>query len=38
MLRNCTSARYAVNKSRMIPLAEYSRYCLRAARGDRDPL
>ena len=25
MLRNCTSARYAVNKSRMIPIAEYSR-------------
>jgi D-amino-acid dehydrogenase len=32
MLRNCTSARYAVNKSRMIPLAEYSRDCLRALR------
>jgi len=30
MLRNCTSARYAVNKSRMIPIAEYSRDCLRA--------
>jgi D-amino-acid dehydrogenase len=30
MLRNCTSARYAINKSRMIPLAEYSRDCLRA--------
>ena len=39
MLRNCTSARYAVNKSRMIPLAEYSRDCLRALRsGDRHPL
>jgi D-amino-acid dehydrogenase len=32
MLRNCTSARYAINKSRMIPLAEYSRDCLRALR------
>jgi len=34
MLRNCTSARYAVNKSRMIPIAEYSRDCLRALRRD----
>ncbi|WP_284269996.1 D-amino acid dehydrogenase [Bradyrhizobium iriomotense] len=34
MLRNCTSARYAVNKSRMIPIAEYSRDCLRALRQD----
>lgn len=34
MLRNCTSARYAVNKSRMIPLAEYSRDCLRTLRVD----
>ena len=34
LLRNCTSARYAVNKSRMIPLAEYSRDCLRALRAD----
>jgi D-amino-acid dehydrogenase len=25
MLRNCTSARYALNKSRMVPIAEYSR-------------
>ena len=25
MLRNCTSARYAVNKARMVPIAEYSR-------------
>ena len=33
-LRNCTSARYAVNKSRMIPLAEYSRNCLRALRAE----
>ena len=36
MLRNCTAARYAINKSRMIPLAEYSRDCLREpARRDR---
>jgi D-amino-acid dehydrogenase len=34
MLRNCTSVRYAVNKSRMIPLAEYSRDCLRVLRVD----
>jgi D-amino-acid dehydrogenase len=34
MLRNCTAARYAVNKSRMIPLAEYSRDCLRALRQE----
>jgi D-amino-acid dehydrogenase len=32
MLRNCTSARYAVNKARMVPLAEYSRDTLRALR------
>ena len=32
MLRNCTSARYALNKSRMVPLAEYSRDCLRELR------
>ena len=34
MLRNCTSARYAVNKRRMIPIAEYSRDCLRALRNE----
>ena len=34
MLRNCTSARYAVNKRRMIPIAEYSRDCLRALRTE----
>ena len=28
MLRNCTSSRYAVNKGRMVRLAEYSRDCL----------
>jgi D-amino-acid dehydrogenase len=36
MLRNCTSVRYAVNKSRMVRLAEYSRdklIELRAATG-----
>lgn len=32
MLRNCTSKRYAINKGRMLPLAEYSRDCLRALR------
>jgi D-amino-acid dehydrogenase len=34
MLRNCTSERYAINKGRMIPIAEYSRDCLRALRGE----
>ncbi len=34
MLRNCTEARYAVNKSRMVRLAEYSRDCLRELRAD----
>jgi D-amino-acid dehydrogenase len=34
MLRNCTAERYAVNKSRMIPIAEYSRDCLRSLRGE----
>ncbi|UGY12193.1 D-amino acid dehydrogenase [Bradyrhizobium septentrionale] len=34
MLRNCTTSRYAVNKSRMIPIAEYSRDCLQALRND----
>jgi len=32
MLRNCTSARYAVNKARMVPIAEYSRDRLRELR------
>jgi D-amino-acid dehydrogenase len=32
MLRNCTSSRYALNKARMVPLAEYSRDCLRQLR------
>lgn len=34
MLRNCTTDRYAVNKERMMRLAEYSRQCLRALRDD----
>ncbi len=34
MLRNCTQARYAVNKGRMVRLAEYSRDCLRQLRAD----
>ena len=34
MLRNCTSARYAVNKARMVPIAEYSRDCLQALRAE----
>lgn len=34
MLRNCTSARYAVNKARMVPIAEYSRDCLRQLRSE----
>lgn len=34
MLRNCTAARYAVNKERMVRLAEYSRDCFDALRAD----
>ncbi|KQP18414.1 D-amino acid dehydrogenase [Pseudorhodoferax sp. Leaf267] len=34
MLRNCTAARYRVNKARMVRLAEYSRDCLQALRLD----
>ena len=34
MLRNCTAERYAVNKRRMIPIAEYSRDSLRALRSE----
>jgi len=33
MLTNCTSARYAVNKARMVPIAEYSRDRLRELRA-----
>jgi D-amino-acid dehydrogenase len=36
MLRNCTAARYAVNKARMVGIAEYSRDCLRALRAETD--
>jgi D-amino-acid dehydrogenase len=32
MLRNCTAERYAINKARMVPLAEYSRDMLKALR------
>ena len=34
MLANCTERAYAVNKSRMVPIAEYSRDCLKALRAD----
>ncbi|HDR9154359.1 TPA: D-amino acid dehydrogenase [Burkholderia vietnamiensis] len=34
MLRNCTPERYAINKGRMVRLAEYSRDCLQALRAD----
>src|ERR1700682_78922 len=34
MLRNCSPSRYAVNKERMVRLAEYSRECLRTLRTD----
>ena len=34
MLANCTASRYAVNKARMVPIAEYSRDCLRALRAE----
>ncbi len=34
MLRNCTALRYAKNKARMTPLAEYSRDCLRSLAAD----
>ena len=34
MLRNCTEARYRINKSRMVRLAEYSRDCLKQLRAD----
>jgi len=33
MLRNCTAARYEINKSRMVRLAEYSRDCMVALRA-----
>ncbi|HVW74780.1 MAG TPA: D-amino acid dehydrogenase [Rhizomicrobium sp.] len=34
LLANCTTARYELNKGRMLRLAEYSRDCLRALRAD----
>ncbi|AOY91366.1 D-amino acid dehydrogenase small subunit [Cupriavidus sp. USMAA2-4] len=34
MLLNCSADRYAVNKERMVRLAEYSRDCIRALRAD----
>jgi D-amino-acid dehydrogenase len=34
MLANCTAKAYALNKSRMVPIAEYSRDCLKALRAD----
>jgi len=34
LLSNCTAERYAVNKARMMRLAEYSRDCLRQLRAD----
>jgi len=34
MLKNCTPARYAVNKERMMRVAEYSRACLQQLRAD----
>ena len=34
MLANCTSRAYALNKSRMVPIAEYSRDCLKALRAE----
>lgn len=34
MLRNCTAARYELNKSRMLPIAEYSRDLLRRLRTE----
>ena len=33
MLQNCTAERYAINKERMVRLAEYSRDCFKALRA-----
>jgi D-amino-acid dehydrogenase len=33
MLRNCNAERYAINKNRMVRLAEYSRDCLKTLRA-----
>ena len=34
MLANCTQRAYNLNKSRMVPIAEYSRDCLKALRAE----
>jgi D-amino-acid dehydrogenase len=34
MLANCTEKAYALNKSRMVPIAEYSRDCLKTLRAE----
>jgi D-amino-acid dehydrogenase len=34
MLMNCTERAYRLNKSRMVPIAEYSRDCLKQLRAD----
>jgi len=34
MLMNCTERAYRINKSRMVPIAEYSRDCLKQLRAD----
>jgi D-amino-acid dehydrogenase len=34
MLRNCTQERYAINKERMVRVAEYSRDCMKVLRAD----
>ena len=34
MLANCNARSYALNKSRMVPIAEYSRDCLKALRAE----
>jgi D-amino-acid dehydrogenase len=34
LLRNCTAARYELNKNRMVRLAEYSRDCLKTLRSE----
>jgi D-amino-acid dehydrogenase len=34
MLANCTTRAYALNKSRMVPIAEYSRDCLKQLRAE----
>ena len=34
LVANCTAKAYALNKSRMVPIAEYSRDCLKALRAE----